>query len=62
VTDNEPIDELVDGLRRAAIHFSKAAFEVASGLGDLISGVVATVRPPGDEDDGDNDVERIDIE
>jgi len=62
VTDNEPNGELVDGVRRAAIHFSKAAFEVASGLRDLISGVVATVRPPGDEDDGENDVERIDIE
>ncbi len=62
MTDKETTDEFVNGLRKAAIHFSKAAFEVASGLEDLVAGVVATVRPPGEDDDGSSDVERIDVQ
>lgn len=46
-----PIDPIVDATKKASVHFAKAAFEVASGVGALMSGVVKTVRgddPPDD--------------
>jgi hypothetical protein len=46
-----PIEPLVDATRKATVHFAKAAFEVASGVGALMTGIVRTVRPEtqGDE-------------
>jgi hypothetical protein len=46
-----PIEPLVDATRKATVHFAKAAFEVASGVGALMAGIVRTVRPEagGDE-------------
>ena len=46
-----PIEPLVDATKKASVHFAKAAFEVASGVGALMSGVVRVVRadePPDD--------------
>ena len=45
------------------MHFSKAAVEVASGVGDLVNGVTATVRPTADDSDGDSGgPQKIEIE
>jgi hypothetical protein len=46
-----PLGPLVDGTRNATIHFTKAAFEVVSGVAALVGGVVAVVRPAPDDDD-----------
>ena len=46
-----PLGPLVDGTRSATIHFSKAAFEVVSGVAAIIGGVVAVVRPAPDDDE-----------
>lgn len=62
MTENQPTDALVRGLKKAMIHFSKAGFEVVSGVGDLVAGVVATVRNNDDASDSGSDVQRIDIE
>jgi hypothetical protein len=51
------------GLKKAAVHFSKAAIEIASGVGDLVMGISGTVRPAADNADGDADgPQKIDIE
>jgi hypothetical protein len=53
----------VSGLQKAALHFSKAAIEVASGVGDLVTGIVHKVRPDGGDDDSAADgPQKIDIE
>jgi hypothetical protein len=63
VTDSQGTDPLVSGLRKAALHFSKAAVEVASGVSDLVQGIVHTVRPDGGNDGSSADgPQRIDIE
>lgn len=46
-----PIDPIVDGARKATIHFAKAAFEVAAGIGAVASGVARTVRPSSDDEE-----------
>ena len=63
MTENRATDHLIAGLQKAAIHFSKAALEVVSGVGDLVTGVTHTVRPPGGDDDPDADgPQRIEIQ
>jgi hypothetical protein len=52
MTDETPIGPLVDASKRATIHFAKAAYEVFTGVGALVAGVVKTVRPPDDDDTG----------
>ncbi len=46
---DKSIDPLVDGAKTAAIHFSKAAFEVATGIGALLAGITQIVWP-GEQD------------
>ena len=45
-----PLDPLVDGTRKATIHFAKAAYEVAAGVGALVVGITQTVKPPEEDD------------
>lgn len=51
--DQDPTttDPLVAGVKRAAVHLTKAGFEVVAAVGALSKGVVAKVRPPEDGDD-----------
>jgi hypothetical protein len=63
VTQSSGTDPLVAGLQKAAMHFSKAAFEVVSGVGDLVTGVTRKVRPGSDGDDPAPDgPQKIEIE
>lgn len=63
MTEQRATEPLVSGLKRAAVHFSKAAVEIASGVGDLVSGVAATVRPTADDSERDaNGPQKIEIE
>lgn len=39
-----PIEPLIDATRKATVHFTKAAVEVASGVGVLMAGIARTVR------------------
>jgi hypothetical protein len=52
MTDTNPIEPLVTGTKRATVHFAKAAFEVASGVGAFLRGVTRTVRPEPDDAEG----------
>ena len=63
MTENQPTDPLRAGLQKAAMHFSKAAFEVVSGVADLVNGITSTVRPAdGGDDSGEDRPQRIEIE
>lgn len=63
MTQKRGTDPLVSGMRKAVLHFSKAALEVASGVGDLVTGITRTVRPQGDGDDAERDgPQKIEIE
>jgi hypothetical protein len=63
VTESQGTDPLVSGLQKAALHFSRAAVEVASGVGDLVTGIVHKVRPDGGDDDSAADgPQKIDVE
>lgn len=63
MTDKRGTEPLVSGLKQAALHFSKAALEVASGIGDLVAGITQTVRPQGKGDDTAPDgPQKIDVE
>jgi hypothetical protein len=63
VTENQGPAPLVAGLQKAALHFSKAAIEIFSGVGDLVTGVTLTVRPNDSEKDSDTDgPQKIEIE
>lgn len=48
---DSPIEPVVEATKRASVHFAKAAYEVVSGLGILVSGVVRVVRDDDAEDD-----------
>ena len=63
MTEGRNADPLRSGLQKAAMHFSKAAIEVVSGMADLVNGITSTVRPSGSEDDsGEDGPQRIEIE
>jgi hypothetical protein len=63
VTENQGSDPLVTGLHRAALHFAKAAVEVVSGVGDLVTGITRTLRPDdGEEDPSSDGPQKIEIE
>jgi len=63
VTDSRNTDPLVTGVKKAFVHFSKAALEVASGVGDLAIGVARTIRPDDSNDESAADgPQKIDIE
>ncbi|MGI9666619.1 MAG: hypothetical protein ACR2N2_05890 [Acidimicrobiia bacterium] len=52
MSDHNPVEPLVAGTKKATVHFAKAAFEVAAGVGALFTGVTRTVSPADDEDEG----------
>ena len=63
MTDGRNSDPLVTGVRKALVHFSKAALEFASGVGDLVTGVTRTIRRDDPSDDPDADgPQKIDVE
>jgi len=52
-----------NGLRRAGIHFAKAAYEVVGGLAALVDEVVSVVTEDALDEDGDTSgPTRIEIE
>ena len=63
MTHNSGTDPLVLGLQKAALHFSRAAIEVVSGVGDLVNGITRKVRPDSGTDDSASDgPQKIEIE
>ncbi len=63
MTFNRNSKPLVTGVKKAFIHFSKALLEVASGIGDLVTGVTETVRSDDSNDEPPADgPHKIDIE
>lgn len=63
MTDQRGTEPLVSGLKKAALHFSKAAVEIVSGVGDLVTGIARTVRPDtGDDDNAADGPQKIEIE
>jgi hypothetical protein len=63
MTEDRTTDPLRSGLQKAALHFSKAAIEVVSGVADLVGGITSTVRPTNSTDDsGEDGPQRIEIE
>ncbi len=61
MTDKSPVEPLVTGTKRAAVHFAKAGFEVASGVGAFLRGVTHTVRPEPD-DRGSSGPQKVEID
>ena len=41
---DSPIEPVVEATKKASVHFAKAAYEVMSGFGALLTGVVRLVR------------------
>jgi hypothetical protein len=63
VTQSKGTEALVSGVRKAALHFSKAAIEVVSGVSDLVTGVTQTVKRGGEDDGpGADGPQKIEIE
>ncbi len=48
--NESPIEPVVEATKKATVHFAKAAYEMMSGFGVLLSGVVQVVRD-GDQAD-----------
>ncbi len=51
MTQSKGTEPLVSGVKKAALHFSRAAIEVVSGVADLVNGVTQTIKRD-DESDG----------
>jgi hypothetical protein len=50
-------------VKKATLHFSKAAIEVVAGVADLVTGVTQTVKRGGEDDGPDADgPQKIEIE
>ena len=63
MTQSKGTEPLVSGVKKAALHFSKAAIEVVSGVADLVTGVTETVKRGGEDDGAGSDgPQRIEIE
>lgn len=62
MTDDRLTDPLVDGVKTAVVHFGKAAFEVAAGVGALFVGITQTVTSNADEDDTPPPTQRVEVE
>ena len=62
MTQDNRTEPLVDGVKVAVIHFGKAAIEVATGVGALLVGVAATVKPDSDNDDDGSGTQTIEVE
>ena len=56
-----PLDPVITGTKKAAIHFTRAAFEIFAGMGAFVVGVTKTIRPEDDTDD-DPGVEHVPVE
>lgn len=61
MTESNPIDPLVDGVRQAVVHFGKATYEVAAGVGALFVAITKTVRRDAD-DAGGSGPQKVEIE
>lgn len=62
MSDDKSTDALVDGVKTAVIHFGKAAFEVAAGVGALFVGITQTVRPSSRGDDDTGGPQKVPVE
>ncbi|MCL1594950.1 MAG: hypothetical protein M3132_11430 [Actinomycetia bacterium] len=62
MTDDKPTDALVGGVKTAVVHFGKAAYEVAAGVGALFIGITQTVRPGADDDDTTGGPQKVPVE
>ncbi len=62
MSNEKPTDALVDGVKTAVVHFGKAAFEVAAGVGSLFVGITQTVRPGSQDDDDDAGPQKVPVE
>ena len=61
--DETPIGPIVEGAKKASIHFAKAAYETMVGIGSLVGGVTAVVRRPGADDvEGDDGPQHVPVE
>jgi hypothetical protein len=61
--DDTTVDPLTAGVKRAAVHLTKAGFEIYAALGALSKGVVAKVRPnEGDDDSTGSGPQRINVD
>jgi len=62
MTDDKIIDPLVEGVKIAVVHFGKAAFEVASGIGALFIGITQTVTSKNDDQEDDSGHQTVEVE
>ena len=62
MTEDKMIDPLVDGVKTAVVHFGKAAFEVASGVGALFVGITQTVSSKDPDDDAGTPPQKVEVE
>ncbi|MDK1018055.1 MAG: hypothetical protein QGD89_01440 [Actinomycetota bacterium] len=62
MTQKGSTDPLVTGIKSAIVHFSKAAIEVASGVGSLVTGITRTMRSDDERDDVEDGRQRIEVE
>ncbi len=62
MSEDKPTDALVSGVKTAVVHFGKAAFEIAAGVGALWSGVTKTVRPDSDDEVGTGGHQSVPVE
>jgi hypothetical protein len=60
--NQRPAEPLVAATKRATVHFAKAAFEVASGVGALFTGISQTVRRDSDDDDPEAGPQKVTVE
>jgi hypothetical protein len=62
MSNDKQTDALVDGVKTAVVHFGKAAYEVASGVGALFVGITRTVRPGSQSDDDESGPQKVPVE
>jgi len=62
MTDRKPTDALVDGVKTAVVHFGKAAYEVAAGVGALFVGITQTVRSDPSGESPDDGPQKVTVE
>ena len=62
MTQDKTTDPLVDGVKTAVLHFGKAAFEVANGIGALFVGITQTVKPTSEDPDDGSGPQTVEVE
>ncbi|MGI9583989.1 MAG: hypothetical protein ACR2N7_00170 [Acidimicrobiia bacterium] len=60
--NHNPADPIVAATKRATVHFAKAAFEVASGVGALFAGITQTVRRETHDEDPESGPQKVTVE